>query len=358
MPALVERVSARLAALRERRPTVDHVVRTLLHYSDRNGNAQAGAVTFFAFLSFFPLLALAFFAVGYISHVYPDAREDLVIALEQVLPGLVGDGEGQIPLATFEQRAATVGTIGLAGVVYSGLGWVSGMRRALEVMFRLPRTEQPNVLLGKARDLVSLVVLGLVLLLSVSLSGGISWFSELILTWLGLGESLLAAAVLWGVGHGLAVLATTLLLMAMFRMLAKPHVASRALWQGAVAGAVGFEILKAAANLLIAQTKEQPAFQAFGVALILVVWINYFSRLVMLSAAWAYTAPVAEQVRELEHAPLLSEDELDTAVPAPAAVAPEDPPGAPLPTDRRRRTLVSRLTRRGRRRHNGSDERL
>lgn len=339
MASLKERGSAKASALRERRPLVDHVVRTVTHYSERDGNAQAGAVTFFGFLSFFPILALAFFAVGYISEVYPAARGDLVDVLEQVLPGVVGNEEGQISLATFEQRAAALGWIGLVGVVYSGLGWVSGMRRALQVMFKLPREEQPSFPIAKARDLASLVVLGTVLLVSVSLSGGVAWFSELILDWLGLAESWLAAALLWLLGHGLAIAATTLLFMAMFRMLARPHVAARALWQGAVAGAVGFEVLKAAAGFLIGLTKEQPAFQAFGVALILLVWINYFSRLVMLSASWAYAAPVAEQVRDLEAQPLVADDELEALMPAPAAVVREDAADAPLPALRRRRRL-------------------
>ena len=35
-------------------------------------------------------------------------------------------------------------------------------------------------------------------------------------------------------------------------------------------------------------------------ALILLVWINYFSRLVMYSAAWAYTAPSARAQRAEE----------------------------------------------------------
>ncbi len=339
MASVTERGSARLAALRERRPLVDHVAGTAAHYSARDGNAQAGAVTFFGFLSFFPVLALAFFAIGWISEVYPAARGDLVDLLEQLLPGVVGNGEGQISLATFEERAAALGWIGLVGVVYSGLGWVSGMRRALQVMFVLPREGQPGLLLAKAGDLATLVVLGAVLLLSVSLSGAVAWFSELILGRLGLADSWLAAALLWLLGHGLAIGATTILFIAMFRMLARPHVASRALWQGAVTGAVGFEVLKGAANFLIGLTKEQPAFQAFGVALILVVWINYFSRLVMLSASWAYAAPVAEQVRDLEAQPLATDDELESLTPAPAAVAREDPADAPLPAVRRRRRL-------------------
>jgi membrane protein len=339
MASLKERAAARVRTLRQRRPLVDHLVRTVLHYTDRDGNAQAGSVTFFAFLSFFPILALAFFTVGMVSDVYPDAREDLVVVLEQLLPGVVGDSEGEIALSTFEQRAATLGWIGLVGVLYSGLGWVSGMRRALQVMFLLPREERRGFVAAKGWDLVTLVVLGLVLLLSVSLSGAVTWFSGLILEWLGLADSWLAAVLLRLLGYGLAVGATTLLLLAMFRMLARPRVASPALWHGAVAGALGFELLKAAANILITQTKEQPAFQAFGVALILVVWINYFSRLVMLSASFSYTAPVAVQMRELEATALVAEEELETLVPQPAAVVPEAPSGSPLRADRGRGRL-------------------
>jgi membrane protein len=292
MASLKERVAAKVGRLRERHPFVDHVISMVSHYGTVNGNAQAGAVTFFGFLSFFPILALAFFVIGYISRVYPDAQGQLVEALGEVLPGVVGDGRGEIPMSTFERNASAIGLIGLVGVLYSGLGWLSGMRDALEVMFVLPEKEQPNFVLGKARDLVMLAVMGFVLIVSVALSGAISGFSEQILALVELDESWLAAAVLWLLGHGLAIAATTLLLFAMFRLLAHPNLSRGALWRGALLGAIGFEVLKALAGYLIASTKDQPAFQAFGVALILVVWINYFSRLVMFGAAWAYTADV------------------------------------------------------------------
>ncbi|HLN76295.1 MAG TPA: YihY/virulence factor BrkB family protein [Nocardioidaceae bacterium] len=342
MGALKERALSRLKALRERYTLVDHGIRAVGHYGNRNGNAQAGAVTFFAFLSFFPILALAFFVVGYVSTVFPGVRGEVRQALEQILPGVVGNDDGQIPLKTFEEYAGRVGLIGLAGVLYSGLGWVSGMRSALEVMFRLPRTEQPNFVQGMGRDLRALVVLGVVLLLSISLTGAISWFSQVILGWVGLADSWLATVALWFIAHGLATLATALLFVAMFGLLAKPHVANRALWQGAFVGAVGFEVLKSVASFLISQTKDQPAFQAFGVALILVVWINYFSRLVMLSAAWAYTAPAAEELRELEREPLVSPEEGDLVTPAPASVVAEANKDSPH-SARRREQLVGRV---------------
>ena len=113
----------RLEALRERRPVVDHVVRMVKHYGEVKGNLQAGAVTYFAFLSFFPILALAFFIVGYVSKVYPDAQGLLV----EAIGGLFAENI-ELDLSAFENGAATAGVIGLAGVLYAGLGWLSAMR--------------------------------------------------------------------------------------------------------------------------------------------------------------------------------------------------------------------------------------
>jgi membrane protein len=343
MAPLKERVSTRVAALRERHRFVDHVVRTFTYYSDRNGNAHAGAVTYFAFLSFFPLLALAFFVVGSISAFAPEARTELVDAIDAIFPELIGTGDDQISLATFEKYAGASISIALVGLLYTGLAWVSAMRRALGEMFRLPEHDRLGFVPGMARDLGMLVVLGLVLVLSVSLSGVLTWFSEAILRWLGLDGSVLATGLLWVVAHGLGIGATTILFMTLFALVPRPHVTRRALWQGALTGAIGFEVLKSAAGALIAWTTERPAFQAFGVSLILLVWINYFSRLVMLSTAWAYTAPLAEEVRALEREPLLSDEESETLTPAPAAVVAEDPEDSPLPAARLRRRRVQRV---------------
>jgi membrane protein len=297
MASLKERVATRVQNARERFVLLDHLVRTAQHYGKVNGNAQAGAVTYFGFLSFFPILALAFFVVGQLSIVYADAREDLVEVIDTFLPGIVGTGDGEIPLETFEQNAATIGLLGLVGLLYAGLGWLSAMRDALEVVFETPKREQPNFLIGKLRDLVSLTVIGAVLLFSVALSGLVAGFSQDVLDLVGLENTPVTAVLLWLVGHGLGIAATTLLFLAMYRLLVNPHLPRKSLLYGAILGGVGFEVLKSLSVFLIGITKNQPAFQAFGIALILVVWINYFSRVVVLSAAYAYTSPAAMEMR-------------------------------------------------------------
>ncbi len=69
---------------------------------------------------------------------------------------------------------------------------------------------------------------------------------------------------------------------------------------GCAAGRCGFEVLKQISGVLIRATQGNPAFQVFGLALILLVWINYFSRVVLYAAAWAWTHPLARERRVVE----------------------------------------------------------
>ena len=294
--SLKSNVTAKIEEVRQRRPFLDHLVRTVEHYGSAKGSVQAGAVTYFAFLSFFPILALAVFVVGQIARIYSGANDQLVKAINQVLPGMVGSGPSQISLASVQSFSGWAGLIGLLGVMYSGLGWLSALREALEAVFELPAKEHPNFVIGKVRDLVTLAVVGLTLMVAVAISGVVIGFSGKILNAVGLATSLSPLLVVLSVVIGLA--ANTLLFFALFKLLTEPHAPKRSLWSGALLGAVGFEVLKQLSGYLIASTKQQPAFQAFGIALILVVWINYFSRVVLYAASWAHTSPESREIQD------------------------------------------------------------
>ncbi len=304
MASLKARATSTLDRGRGRWPVLDHVLRMQAHYGRVNGSAQAGAITYFAFLSFFPILALAFFAVGYVARVDSSAQDNLVKAIQQVLPGIVGTDPGEITIRSVEHAATTVGLIGLAGVIYSGLGWLSGMRSALEVLFEMPRSEYPNFFVGKLRDLVTLVLIGFTLVLSVVVTGAVVGYSDRIVDWVGLGHQL--TWLVSGLGVLVGIAANMLLFYALFRLLARPPTPRRSLWQGALLGALGFEVLKLASSYLLTATRHQQAFQAFGIALILLVWINYFSRIVLYAAAWSHTARAARAARQGQSRPALN----------------------------------------------------
>ena len=333
MASLKERVTATVARLRERYAWLDHTVRMVQHYGVVNGNGQAGAITYFGFLSFFPILALGFFVIGLVAKLYPDIQDQMVVEINKLLPGMIGNDPGQIPLDTIESYSGRVGLIGLLALLYAGLGWLSGLRQALEVMFVVPRQEQTNFLLGKLRDLVTLALIGVILMVSVAVSGFVSGFAQTVLGWVGLNQAL--EPLLQAIKVLLGLAANALLFFSMFRLLAEPRTPARSLWQGALLGAVGFELLKRLSGLLLASTKGQPAFQAFGIALILLVWINYFSRVVLYAAAWSHTSREARAQRYLEPADPIQGPQSPRLAQRPPA------PGAPAAAAGVRRGLVS-----------------
>jgi membrane protein len=300
---VVGRIKGRVTELRRAHPAADHAVRTQEHYGGSKAGQQAGAVTYFGFLSVFPVLALAFFVVGWIAKVYPDAQDTLLDAIRSMFPGLIGSGPdnpNKLNIQDIQDSAATAGLLGLAGVLYSGLGWLSALRDALIAVFALPQREQPNFVMGKVRDLITLTLIGTVLLFAVAFTGIVSGFSADVLGWLGLSTELGWLVTLLTIALGL--LANAVLFFAMFRLLAAPDLPRRAMWSGALLGAVGFEVLKQVSKYLIQGTQSSPAFQVFGLALILLVWINYFSRVILYAAAWAWTHPLAREQRVAEPA--------------------------------------------------------
>lgn len=282
-------------------PFLAHLIRTVDHYGAHRGNLAAGGATYFGFLSFFPLLAVSFAIVGQLSQVYPDAQEDFVKALGGVLPGIVSvDPEpGRIALTDIASNAPAIYTVGLLTALYAGLNWVSGLRDGLNQMLDLPTSEGDNIVKAKAIDLLTLVVLGAILMISVSVGGLPIALGSVLLDAIGLSGPL-GTALLTVLSVAVGVAVSTLLFWAIFRLLPKPDLPKAALWKGALFAAVGFELIKQFASLVLRSASSVPV-ASLAIALTLVVWIYFFSRLVMYGVSWACTdASTLAALAELE----------------------------------------------------------
>ncbi len=152
----------------------------------------------------------------------------------------------------------------------------------------------------KLKDLVALVTVGGTLLVSVVLGSVLTRFSAALLGLVGLDDNLswLLAGLAFVVGFAVNVM----LFLVLFRQLGRTAAPNRAILGGALLGAVGFEVVKQVAPVLIASTQGKPAFQAFGIALVLLVVMNYFARLVLYAASWAHTSPGSLAMRPDETA--------------------------------------------------------
>ncbi|MGH3471489.1 MAG: YihY/virulence factor BrkB family protein [Nocardioidaceae bacterium] len=229
--------------------------------------------------------------VGFISAYSPHAEKTRVDAIQQVFPGIVtvNGAHGTISMRQIQQAKGAAGAIGLVVLAYTGLGWVSGLRSSLQVTFEVPQSEKPNFFLGKARDSVVMVILGVVMLVSVGITGVVQQLAGRLVSAVGLGSTGVGGPLVWAVGILLALLASVLLFFVMYRVLGRPNLPASVLWRGALLAAVGFEVLKLLVVYVLGRVGGS-AFAPLAIAITLMVWINYFSRLVIYGAAWARTS--------------------------------------------------------------------
>jgi membrane protein len=299
--AVIAGVGRRIGRLRaaarrvcESRPVGVHLLAAWARFADADGGRQAAAVTYFGFLSFFPVVALAFAVLGFVVEWYPQVYGDLTDGISRALPGLVGDRPGQVNVSQIADARAGAGVIGLAGLAWAGTGWIDALRQALRRMWGHGPTDDSNLLVRRLRDLVLLAAVGGAMLVSVGLSAVATIAGGRVV---GLGSSD-NAAVQWlvrGGALGFAVLGSTVLFAVMFVGMSGTHIPSGALRRGAVLAAVGYEVLKVCASVLLGHTVRNPVYATFSVAVGLLVWINLVTRMTLFAAAWtATTAPVPD----------------------------------------------------------------
>lgn len=297
MGKLVARAKAWFARLRRRRPFVDHVVRTVQHFGAVRGSILSGGITYFGFLSVFPILALAFFVVGYISEYFPNADDALQTAINQVLPGIVTTQDpppaGQISFAQIEATRNIAGVLGALGVLYTGLGFVSNLRTSVSAAFDVPTARAYGFLPGKLRDLATLVLVGVVMMLSVGVSGAVTRYTGDLLDEVGV-QSTPVSAVVSALTIAIGLMTATLLFFLLYKLLVRTTIPDRALWRGAFLAATGFEIVKQLASYILSAAAGG-ALASLALSVTLLVWIYYFAQLVIYGASWAATAQASRE---------------------------------------------------------------
>jgi inner membrane protein YhjD len=276
-----------LRAARRRWRWFDHLARAYGRYQDRRGDRLAAGMTYFGFLSFFPLLSLSYSLLGYLVGVSDKARAYLVEAINSVLPGLAE----RLPVEQIAQTKAAAGAIGLVGLVITGLGWVGAARESMrEIWGTDPRGG--NFFVNKLADVGLLAFLGSMMILSAMVSGTAIHATHAVLEFLGLADILGMGTALRVLSLGVAMTFDAVVFLVVFSRISGTRAPWRRLIRGALFGAAGFEALKLIATLLIGITTRNPVYASFAVVVGLLVWIYIVSRFFLFSAAWAATRRV------------------------------------------------------------------
>lgn len=241
--------SERAARARARLATATAVARSLARRSVREFFADrctqmAAAISFHVLFSLFPLSILLVAVFGLVLRDQA-LRDDVLDFLLRNLPlSNAGRADLERLLESVTRTLSALGLVSLLGLAWSASGMMAALRRALNDAWDLERGRP--FLRGKFVDLLLILALGLLFLVSLSLTIAASFAREL-------GGRLAETLGPLGSGAALAVVAFQLavpflLSLAIFAFVyrvvpaAQPRL--RDVWPGALVAALGFELLK------------------------------------------------------------------------------------------------------------------
>src|SRR5512144_479400 len=286
LTGLQGRAGAAAGSVRRRVPALDHLVRAYTRYVADTGDRLAAGVTYFGFLSFFPLVVLAVSVLGFVLADNDAAIREVQRQLEAFAPGLAH----QLPIPEIVAARQGLGVLGLAGLLYAGLGWVDALREAIRTVWH-HNVKAGNFVVRKLLDVAILAGLGLTLAASVAASGLVTSATTWLLGLVGLADAPAAGQVLRVLGILLVVLVDVAVFVYLFIRLPRLTIPWRRVVKGAVFAAVGFEVLKYAGAFYVRNTTTNPVYGTFAVVVGLLIWINLVSRFLLFAAAWTVTAP-------------------------------------------------------------------
>jgi len=320
-----------LTSVRNKRPFLDHLIRAFGRYQADAGDRQAAAVTFFGFLSFFPLIALATSLLSYV--LGDEAIGTVVREVNSYAPGLADQLKLRETLAD-NRKAGATGLLGLAGLLYAGLGWVDALREAIRTVWH-HNVKEGNLVVKKVKDVVVLAGLGVAVVLSVGISAATGAFTGFALDVVGLERTFAAIVVAKVVGVTLGLATSTGLFLYLFWRLPKVRSPLRRVVKGALLAGLLFEVLKRVGAVYIERTTENPVYGMFAVIVGLLVWINIVSRMLLFCAAWTVTQPYDSDIEPSGTASVEAARKADIPTEF-AENDPDDPPaiqqdGAPSP---------------------------
>ncbi|MFH7596561.1 YihY/virulence factor BrkB family protein [Streptomyces racemochromogenes] len=275
-------------------PLVSAVVRTHAWHSyerlDRvHWSRLAAAITFISFLALFPLITVAA-AVG-AALLSQEQLDRLQKSLAEQVPGI----SDQLDLPGLVANAGTIGLVAGVLLLFTGIGWIGSMRDCLRAVWDRDDEDQGNPVVRKGKDALVLLGLGGAALASAAASiigsTAVGKGAELVgIPRAGAGGALLrAAAFLVG------VLAAFLLLLYLLTLLPGVEPPRARLFQAALIGAAGFELLKLLLSGYMRGVAAKSMYGAFGVPVALLLWINFTAKLLLFCAAWTATRDDGEE---------------------------------------------------------------
>ncbi|WP_045072942.1 YihY/virulence factor BrkB family protein [Psychromicrobium lacuslunae] len=300
---LQARVEYYLAALNLFRP-----MRAFQTYSLRHGPLLAAGSAYNMFFSVAAMLVAGFSILGIVANGNRDLQNIVIDAVNKSTPGLIKMSDGESGLAT-PQDLFNAGSgfgwalvISLAALLLTSLGWIGGLREGVRGIFDSGPL-MTNPILLKLKDAATLVVLGIVLVITSVISVGVVTALDSVIAALSLDPA--SVRPITYIASLLVLLLLDLAVcMALFRVVSAVTMPRGVLWQTALIAAVGSTVLRALSSLLLANVAgKNPLLAPFSVILGLFVWFYLLSQVYLIAAGWGAVGKAdAEQGRTTQPA--------------------------------------------------------
>jgi membrane protein len=221
-------VTEHLDRFQRKHPWAGFPLAVAYKYFDDFGAYLAALLTYYGFVSLFPLLLLLSTILGFVLAGDQGLQHEVLTSALQQFPVIGGDlaqpkrlGGGPVGLV-----------VGIAGCLYGGLGVAQAFQYANNTMWAVPRNNRPNPLKARGRSMLLLATAGLAILgttaLSIAGGGGVGA--------LGTAGKLLALAASAVVNIVVAIFA--------FRFAPARRLSVRDVVPGAIASAVIWQLLQ------------------------------------------------------------------------------------------------------------------
>lgn len=213
--------------LQQRSRAMGYVIAVVYKYVDDQGGYLAALITYYAFVSLFPLLLLLTTALGVVLVGRPELQRQIVESTVNQFP-LIGE-----QLAQPEQLSggAVAVVVGILGALYGGSGVGQAVQNAMNSVWAVPRNVRPDPIRSRVRSLLLLLVLGSAAIAATLLSAVGRAVDDL---------GVLGTA---GVVVGTIAINTGILLVA-FRTTTSRELTYRQVLPGALAGALIWQFLQ------------------------------------------------------------------------------------------------------------------
>lgn len=228
-------------------------------FVDDQGGYLTALITYYAFVSLFPLLLLLVTALGFALQGNPGLQQRVLDSALAQFP-VIGD---QIGTNIHSFHGSVLGLVtGILSSLYGGLGVVQATQNALNKMWGIPRNSRPNPITARLRSLLLLAAGGATILVTTVLSALTANAGAY-------GSSVRVGAIMVAIALNVALFTIA------FRVLTARSLSTAQVRVGAIAGAAIWQMLQWAGTFLLGYTLKGATvtYGLFGIVLGLLTWI-------------------------------------------------------------------------------------